>query len=451
MKNKKRRMEIFSFYDSTGIEKHLEKMAEKGWMLEKISGMYWAYHRIEPANIKFTVTYFSKSSEFDPAPTDDEQTFYEFCEYTGWKLACSRAHMHIFYNENENPTPIETDPETHVETVHRTVRKSFLPAYITLLIISALMMYLFIGRLFYDPIGLIADSTSLFTVFSWSLLFILCITELIRYYIWYFSAKKAAQRGEFTPTKSHKRFQLFVLTVILIGFFYWLVSFFVVGSHFMRIIGVIMLIYMAVLFLSVNGIKILLKKKKASRRINRTLTWVSSFVLSFVMMFIIGLGVMNAQRMGMIDTDVLFSGNMVSQYMKRPPVLLEDLYDVSEDDYICETTGDESLLLAKFTSRQYSNVETQEFPGIEYTVISVKAPFLYDISKNSLIPADTGDSYKAADSSPWLAKEAYVQTASDRKMNKYILVYDDCFVEFFISDTPSNRQMETVGQNFLSS
>ncbi len=35
MKDRKRRFETFSFYDRTGIEAHLKKMAEKGWMISR--------------------------------------------------------------------------------------------------------------------------------------------------------------------------------------------------------------------------------------------------------------------------------------------------------------------------------------------------------------------------------------------------------------------------------
>ena len=35
MKDKKRRLETFSFYDRTGIEAHLKSMAEKGWMISE--------------------------------------------------------------------------------------------------------------------------------------------------------------------------------------------------------------------------------------------------------------------------------------------------------------------------------------------------------------------------------------------------------------------------------
>ena len=97
MKNKKRRVELLSFYDHVGISRHLEKMAAKGWMLEKITNLGWVYHRIEPKQLHFTVSYYSKASEFDPEPTEDQKTFYDFCAHTGWQFACASAQLQIFY------------------------------------------------------------------------------------------------------------------------------------------------------------------------------------------------------------------------------------------------------------------------------------------------------------------------------------------------------------------
>ena len=48
MKSKMRRLETLSFYDHTGIEKHLAKMTQKGWMIEHITNQFWTYRRIEP-------------------------------------------------------------------------------------------------------------------------------------------------------------------------------------------------------------------------------------------------------------------------------------------------------------------------------------------------------------------------------------------------------------------
>lgn len=85
MKNSKRRLEFFSFYDRTGIQKHLEKMAAKGWLLEKLGGT-WKYKAIEPANIHFAVTYFPDVSEFDPEPPEKMRAFQEFCSQGGWEF-----------------------------------------------------------------------------------------------------------------------------------------------------------------------------------------------------------------------------------------------------------------------------------------------------------------------------------------------------------------------------
>ena len=62
MKKTKRRLELYSFYDHTGLEKHLEKMAGKGWLLEKVWNNVWYYRRIAPRELKFSVTYFPKVS-----------------------------------------------------------------------------------------------------------------------------------------------------------------------------------------------------------------------------------------------------------------------------------------------------------------------------------------------------------------------------------------------------
>ena len=89
MNTKKRRLEYYSFYNHTGIERHLTEMALKGWLLESISNFYWTYCRIEPRNIHFCVTYYPRASDFDPEPSEDQQTFHDFCAHTGWKLACT--------------------------------------------------------------------------------------------------------------------------------------------------------------------------------------------------------------------------------------------------------------------------------------------------------------------------------------------------------------------------
>lgn len=56
MRNRKRRMENFTFYDYREICTHLEQMVQNGWMLKRI-GLFWEYERIEPARLHFAVSH----------------------------------------------------------------------------------------------------------------------------------------------------------------------------------------------------------------------------------------------------------------------------------------------------------------------------------------------------------------------------------------------------------
>ena len=67
----------------------MEEMAGRGWMLEKIGSVFWQYRKTEPKKLKFAVYYYPKASEFDPYPSEAQERFNDYCEYTGWKLAAS--------------------------------------------------------------------------------------------------------------------------------------------------------------------------------------------------------------------------------------------------------------------------------------------------------------------------------------------------------------------------
>lgn len=126
MKDIKRRVELFAFYDRCGMERHLENMANRGWMIEKITNFYWQYKKIAPAKIHFSITYFDKASGFDALPGAQQQEYWEYCLQEGWKLTASSAQMQIFCNEDENPKAIETEPMVQMENIQKTLKKMML-------------------------------------------------------------------------------------------------------------------------------------------------------------------------------------------------------------------------------------------------------------------------------------------------------------------------------------
>ena len=71
------RAEHFLPYDEERIIRHLERMAKKGWLLSSINKFFWIYRRIEPCTLKFGVTWCSGMSEYDSAPTEEQQLLWD--------------------------------------------------------------------------------------------------------------------------------------------------------------------------------------------------------------------------------------------------------------------------------------------------------------------------------------------------------------------------------------
>lgn len=461
MKETKRRFEAYSFYDHTGIALHLEKMAEKGWLIERMTDFGWTYRRIEPKKLHFFVSYCPRASEFDPEPSEDQKAFYDFCEHTGWVLAAYSAQLQVFYNEQENPVPIETDPNSEISVIHRAARKTFLPAYVILMIVSILGAASFVFRLLGDPVGLLASASSLFTGFAWTMLLLLCIVEPGGYYLWRHKARKAAERGEFLATSGYAAFQRGILCVVLIGFVCWIVTLLTAASSLMRAAGLLMVFYMGALMLLVNVVKQFLKKKKAPAGVNRAVTTAASFVLAFAMMGLIIWGSLKAVQSGIFYPDRQANrSHDFAPYLDEPPLTVEDLRDTEyAGEYIRELRSGESPLLGQFELRQHARNDAEhrlDMPGLKYTITQIKLSALYELCKNALIGAEKGkevsgeaafaDRYEIVDALPWGAAEAYRQFWDEGRRNSYLLCYEGRIVEITFDWEPTPEQMAIVGE-----
>lgn len=355
MNHTKLRLEPFSFYNHTEIVSHLEKMAAKGWMIQKITPFGWKYQRIEPRQIHFAVSYYPKASEFDPEPSESQKTFHDFCAHTGWKLVCTSAQLQIFYNEQENPTPIETEPVLELESIHKSVMKSFLPVHGVLLLFAVIQGWLSMLALTGNPIAFLSDITQLLTAFCWVLLAIICIVEMVCYISWYHRAKEAAEHGEFLKTPSTAKAQKMVVFAVVLGWLYWILDGMLHGDGIRRWIAPLMCLYMLVLVAAVNGMKVFLKWRKASRNMNRVLTILTSFVLAFTLLGVIFWATANGifsdkpAQDGAINQQG--NTNWVLQQGKLP-LSVSDLQAVNDSLYYTDCYGDASFLLGQFRMQQ---------------------------------------------------------------------------------------------------
>jgi len=461
MKQTKRRLELMSFYDRTGITAHLEKMAAKGWMLEKITGTGWIYRRIVPKELTFAVTYYPRGSEFDPGPTEDQQVYHDYSAHSGWQFLCSSGQMQIFCTEREHPTPLETDPMLELETMHRAAKKGFFLPYGILLLLGLLQATLFVLRLLGDPISILASTTNLTTGLIWTLLLILVLTEFLLYYHWRSRAKKAAARGEFLDTPSASKLQKMVLGIALIGFCYWLLNVLTAGDPLMGFVAILMLAYMFVLIVLVNGTKQFLKRKKASRGLNLTLTLVVDVILAFGMMAAVVYGTIRLANTGIFDGGETYEhrGHTHILYQDDVPLRVEDMIEIDYDGYVRERRTEESVFLAQIAVHEWPRFDDEagrKIPGLDYTVTIIKAPFLYELCREQIwadqdetnddrIPEGFKRVYLPVDAQPWGSEEAYRLTYQDTgPTNEYLLCYEDRIIEITFAWEPTEAQMAVV-------
>ena len=372
MKNTKHQLIPFSFYDLTGMERHLERMAERGWLLDKISALGWRYHRIEPKRLHFTVTYCHRASAYDPEPTEEVQTFHDFCAHTGWRLAAEFGSMQVFYNDQEDPTPIDTDPALELQMVGREARKN-LPVQLLLLLLGLWMGGSWCYSMVHAPIDLLASPTSLFTGVCWLALFLWSGADLVTYLLWRRRAKQAAERGEFVPTHGCHRLMQAVMALVVLGAVYFFLAARLPG---LRLLTAAMVLGFAALFLAVNGTKDFLKSRKVSRNRNRAATIAVDILLATALTAGISCATITLARSGAFSlaADI------------EPPLTIADLTGEEDSRYVVRSHVEASVFLKvrAFTEQSHPEADVR-LPELETRIVDVYLPGVYDFCLEELL------------------------------------------------------------------
>lgn len=442
MRKTKRVFAQFTFFDRTGIQAFLEKQAQKGWMLEKISSYGWKFRRIEPQKIHFSVTYFPEASIFDPEPGENQKSFWELCEHTGWKLASHNAQLQIFYNEKENPVPIETDPQTELETIEKSAKKSYLISYYILAACGVLQLLLQLWQFSTDPLDWLSRNSSLFSVLCWGALLAMCLIEILGYFSWRKKARKAVEEtNSFTDTKGYRKIEIALMWFVLAIFAVFLLT---IEPRFASI-AVISSCVVAVMSMAVWGFSSLLKKFRVSAAANKVATIVITIVMAFgvtgVLLFTVINKVMDA---GWFDKEAAYTyeykGMQWKVYDDELPLRVEDIIETDYDGYSTSWYGDESVIMSKHNAYQRPRMDDLEQPDLQYTLVKIKAPFLYNFAHKQMLkdfPRNFGVTYEEWEffeiaveipASEWGAEYAYQLYLGDEPQNEYMLCYSGSII-----------------------
>ncbi len=459
MRTTRYELNLYSFYDHTGMERHFEKMAAKGWLIEKLGGI-WRYRRCEPRALRFCVAYYPEASEYDPAtPSEGEQTFWDYCASAGWQRAAYRAQTHAFYNEDEDAVPIETEAAVQVETLHRAAKKEYLFSFWVTLALTAFQIVMWGVQLSGDLIDVLSSTTRLLSTAIYPLLFLFCACDLARYYRWHRKAVRAAEElGRFTPTRSHRLLSgaavvmaLAIFALVLLGVGENLpVYLFSMGAIF----GVMALTF---------GVKAFLRRKNVEAGTAKIVTGIAAGVFSTLCVALMGYGVFHdwferaPENAEPYEYSYQHGGEVHTAYAYHDelPLYVEELTETDYDRYSCERTAQSSPFLAKTKYDQEARWGDwgTDAPEIHYTVYEVKCAPLFDLCLDELLNEYTGRSYnafryRAADAAPWGADAAYrLYDPNDNvDFNTWILTYGARIVVLGVNEfTLDEADMALIG------
>lgn len=449
MKDKKIRFKTFSFYDYTGIQEHLEKMASLGWMLEKYTPFYRIYRRIEPEKIHFSVVYFPAASELDPAPSENQHVFYDFCAQEGWKLAATMAQMQIFYNEQESPCPIETDASLQVKNIHTAAQKNFLFSHFVSLGTAFLWFCSYLLFLFIDPVESLFNNFRFFLNFSWLCLGILHSLELIDYFRWHKKARKAAESdGSFIPTKTRrKRIWIGISIAILFS----LLSFSSFGIPYITIpVFLLFGIAIAAIIILIVELQDSFKRKKVPKEANVVLTTIISVILALIIC-----GILSAFWLISLSLETkpaksfYYKDHIYELYEDSLPLYLEDFSTVDYEGYSCHLETDNGIFLKRYRGSQQLFVKVQNAPSLEYEILTFHLPFFYDLCLKELAEQHEQEgTFVEIDTSLWGSdvKQVYQLYSDDEPVPVYLICWPDRIVDLDYSFELEDAQKQIIAE-----
>ena len=446
----------FSFYDHTGIARHLEQMAQKGWMLQRIrTNGAWIYRRIEPQKLHFAVTYFPRASDFHAQPTEDQQEFLDICAAAGWNFVAQTFQMQIFCNTAENPVPLETDPMVQVENVHEAMWANYMPGNIIVGVLGFVLLFLVGSRAEASIIHAFSDIHNLYLIALALLLILYEGGEILRYYLWRRKALRAAEEeGHFYSLRGGRLPDLFLsvafpLLLLLYAFSAgWKPALFILLS-----VVVVLLIYQAA-----YSVRDWLKRRNAKTGLNRFLSFLTTFLLILGMQY--GQDqIRDSEWMAKdehISEEYEFQEKTYTAYLDSLPLTVGGLTGV-DDSLYSNRFYENSTFLASITSgSQYLRMDRfdPELPESFYYHV-YRSPL--DLALNSAqewrfrrveytILSDSLQSDQRLTPAPFGAKKAWYRV--DGTFD-YLLRYEDVVLQLSFGWEPTTEQIETAIETLL--
>ncbi|GEM02986.1 Protein of unknown function [Halolactibacillus halophilus] len=453
MKDKSKRIMNFRFDRYEDAEKKLEKLAAKGMFLEECGSFLWTFRKGTPKKLKYTVTYFSEGSVFNPGITDNQQTYIEYAKAAGWDFVTQFNQMQIFCSEADNQIPFETDEKEKLNNIKKCMKKSFLPSMIVMILVFILNLIVQFNSFQLNPIDYLSDPIRLLSSSMIATVIIYHVYSLMTYFLWLKRSEKSIAFGGECVKNSKIVYKIvdIIFMVFLFGSLGYLMFHLALKtSSFGLVLSIAQVPILMIVFWS--SIKYL-KKKKASATVNKLISYtvliVASFaylalLMAFIMRFEFGLS--NESNYRTVDWQLSETeSHEYRLYSHEIPLTSEDLYGpIDYNYYSYEKETDNTLFLSKSVYRQDSPPAKDAPPRIEYEMLEPRFDFVYRLVKAHLLEIPEwrdNTTFESIDNKIFETVEAYQRYYEDTPTGEYTLFFEDRIIVLNMEEPLTTKQI----------
>lgn len=432
-------LSLFSFYDHTGMVKHFERMALRGWLLCGLGGL-WKYQKTQPRPLKFAVSYSPEVNGFEPEVPQGQADLEALCAAAGWQLAGRSGQLQVFYNEDPEAVPLDTDPDIQIDVIHRTMKKNFLPAYSMLAVVAVMQIVTQLGQLergsgfpLYGGAVYYFSGASWLTLFTWSALLVIYLVELGQYLGWLRRARRRAEEGLMTPSPNSRPIQGLAVAFLTLTVLSWMLS------SSLREMVFILLGILLVVFLAMAVFSKLLKAMKVSAKVNRALTVVVTLVLTFGF---VGLAI-RSELLGSREDyagKYEYMGTYFYYHADDIPLRLHDLGYGADDEDSTRMEEQYSPLVRRLVCRQMPRMNALERPELNYVIADIRFAPLWELCLQDFLRGAA----QTVDAAPWGAHQAW--QLEDGADTVYVLCWDDRMVYLELEEDLTDAQKAVAGE-----
>lgn len=288
MKRQDTKRTIFTFlpYECAAAEKYLELMAEKGWLLQSVKGIFYKFKKIEPKNIKYSVDILHKVSIFDHKDSDAALEYREYCKAAGWNYVCEIGKIQIFYtNDDKKTISIHTDEEEKFKAIFKvSLYNSGSQIFLTLIFIFNIYMQLSME----DGSFALTSNSFIFSLFVMVSLIFINIIGGISFLFWVIKARGELKKHKAMQFNNYKQIRIKNILRKTYGLILLLIflKLLVYDNLESRGVNISFLIIMCIPIIIMISVQKFINKKRYSKNTNRAIT-IGSIVVSIYLVLMI--------------------------------------------------------------------------------------------------------------------------------------------------------------------